>query len=384
MLRTLLVKNASVFDVETGSSALTDILVRDGIIVRMEQSIEEAADIVKDASGMIVTPGLVDFHTHVFHSSGDYFGIDPYLYHLPAGVTYAIDQGSAGADCYDAYRERVLMSTPIRVKSFLNCARIGMPVSSLAGPGELANPEVLSREAFIETYEKHRDELMGIKIRVTPNICPVNPKPFIEKAMSIAEELGVRLCIHPNQALMDGDELLDMLRPGDVMTHTYHRSEAGILDKDAKVKDAALRARARGVRFDTGHGLNSLAFSVMRKGIEQGFLPDTISTDVHNGNINGPVFSLACTISKFLCLGVSLQEALKRCTTVPTELYGLTDKKNKIEVGDKADFAAFYLDTGHHVYHDAEGGTLEGDYRLMPRFTVFGDRMYVPGIDSRF
>ena len=384
MLRTLLIKNASVFDVQTGKQTPTDILIHDGVITRMQEGIAQSADIVKDASGLIVTPGLVDFHTHIFHDSGDYFGIDPHVYHLPAGVTYAIDQGSAGADCYEAYRERVLMRTPIRSKAFLNCSRIGMPVSSLNGPGELARPGVLNREAFIETFERHRDELLGIKIRVTPNICPTDPKPFIEQALAIAEELHVPLCIHPNQAaIMDGD-LLEMLRPGDVMTHTYHRSSAGILDENGRIKKAAIRARERGVIFDTGHGLNSLSFDVMRRAIDQGFIVDMISTDIHNGNLNGPVFSLACTISKFMCMGLSMQESLRRCTVTPAELFGLTDKKNTIEIGDVADLAAFQLDTGHHVYRDAEGGTLEGEYRLMPAFTVLGSRMYVPAADSKF
>lgn len=122
----------------------------------------------------------------------------------------------------------------------------------------------------------------------------------------------------------------------------------------------------------------------MRKAIEQGFLVDTISTDVHNGNLNGPVFSMACTISKFLCLGVSLEEAIRRSTINPTRIFHLDDKKNIIEVGDKADFAAFYLDMGHHVYQDAEGDTLEGNYRLYPRFTVLGEKIFYPTLESKF
>lgn len=384
MYKTLLIRNASVLNPETGTRVECDILLHDGIIIKMEKGISTTADVTQDATGLIITPGLVDSHTHIFFGCGDYFGIDPHIYHLPAGTTYAIDQGSAGTDCYETLRSHVKAHCDIRIKAFLNCARIGMPVSSLAGPGELVNPSVLDRNAFIETFEKHRDELLGIKIRVTPNICPTNPKPLIQQALDIAQELKVPLCIHPNQALMDGDELLDMLRPGDVMTHSYHRSSAGILDENGKIKPAVLRARERGVIFDTGHGLNSLAFSVMRKAIEQGFLVDTISTDVHNGNLNGPVFSMACTISKFHCLGVSLEEAIRRSTINPTRIFHLDDKKNIIEVGDKADFAAFYLDMGHHVYQDAEGDTLEGNYRLYPRFTVLGEKIFYPTLESKF
>ncbi len=234
MFNTILIRNASILNLETEAKTINDIYIENGYIKELSNNINRKSELELDANGYIVTPGLVDSHTHGFYGCGDFFGIDPHIYHLPAGVTYVIDQGSAGADCYELYRKVVLARNSIRSKAFLNCARSGMPVSSLTGPGELVNPDALDRDAFVTMYEKHRDELLGIKIRVTPNICPTNPKPFIQKALDIANELEIPLCIHPNQALMDGDELLNMLRPGDIMTHTYHRSKAGILDENGK------------------------------------------------------------------------------------------------------------------------------------------------------
>jgi len=152
----------------------------------------------------------------------------------------------------------------------------------------------------------------------------------------------------------------------------------GILGADGQIKDIARQARERGVIFDTAHGLNSLSFPVLRAAMEQDFVPDIISTDLHNGNWRGPVFDLPTTISKFLCLGMPLHIALAKALTEPVRIWKLTEKCVRIEEGQRADLAAFELDRSGHTYVDAAGNNLTGPYRLLPRFTVLGERVYFP------
>lgn len=382
MFHSLLIKNANVMDLPTGRVERREIYIENGVIKRISSKIDKNAQYVADADGLIVTAGLVDVHSHLYHNT-ELIGVDPQRYDLPKGVTYCIDQGSAGADNYADFRDRVIASTDVRVRSFLNCSRIGMPVSSLAdtgeepGPGELAETAYFDRDALMETYRTYADELLGVKVRLTPNICPKRPLETLREVVSVAEELGVRVSVHGNHALgLKAEDILGVLRKGDIFTHTYHDGETGILDEDGNVRECVRRAREKGVIFDTGHGVNSLSFKVMKRAAEQGFFPDTISTDLHNLNINGPVYDMPTTISKFLCCGMPIHEALKRCILNPAELLGLKDKAVCLREGDVADIAAFERKEGLFAYKDAMKVSIEGRYRLEARFTVAGSKLF--------
>lgn len=382
MFQSLLIKDVNILELHSGEMNRRDIYIADGRIMEIAPKISREAQYIVKADGLIAVPGLVDVHSHLYYDT-ELIGVDPQRYDLPNGVTYCIDQGSAGADNYYDFRERVLLSTDVRVRSFLNCSRIGMPVSSLAetgeqpGPGELAEKEYFDKEMFIREYKKYEDELLGIKIRLTPNICPEKPLEALKKAVGIAEELGVRVSVHGNHArgLMIED-ILSVLRKGDIFTHTFHRGVTGILDVNGRIKKCVLEARDRGVIFDTGHGVNSLSFEVMTKALKQGFSPDTISTDLHNLNVDGPVYDMPTTISKFLCRDMPLHEAFQRCITNPVKLLGLTDKVAEICVGSTADIAVFELKKGKFIYRDAVKDVIGGQYKLEARYTILGNKMF--------
>ncbi len=375
MISSLLIRNGSLLNAETGTTSHADISIRDGIVEAVGPQLRRDSQAVVDADGLILVPGLVDTHAHLYHDSAC-LGVDPEQYHLPKGVTYAIDQGSAGADNYEDFRMQAVFRTGLRCKSFLNCSRIGMPLESLTGAGELTDITALDRDAFVDCYHRYRDELLGLKIRLTPNICPGDPLEALDKALAIAEELSIPIVIHPNQAATTTEELVTRLRPGDVYTHTYNNSHTGIVAEDGRIKQCVREARERGVIFDTGHGATSMSFPVLVKALEVGFLPDTISTDLHNANVDGPVYDMATTLSKFLCLGVPMAEVFRRALHTPVRLFGLEDKAVTIAEGMTADIAAFALSEGEYVYLDAEKNTLPGRYRLTARFTVLGDRLF--------
>jgi len=362
------------YNVFTGETDVGDIYVERGVVKRVCRDITEKAAFTADAGGYIITPGLVDTHVHLFHDS-IYFGIDPQKYILPSGVTYAIDQGTAGADNYSEFQKRVLFSTDLRYKTTLHCSRIGIPYT-IDGPGELFDLNNLDRKAAVEAYRRYKDDIVGIKIRLTPNICPQNAKEALAAAVAIAEELSLPLVVHPNHAEMTSGELYSTLRGGDVVTHSFVDSHIGLIGDDGKIKECVSNARARGVIFDTGHGFTSLSFKVLRAALEQGFYPDTISTDLHQANYQGPVYDLPTTISKFLCLDVPFFDAIKMCTVNPVEIFSLKDKQLGIEEGKPADFAAFELKRGDFTYNDSFGNELRGEYKLVPVFTVLGEKLF--------
>ena len=379
MYTTLKIRQASLLDLENGQTKTVDLYLEKGVIQEIAPEISLSAHDELDARGLLLTPGLCDAHAHIFHDTPQGFiGLDPHRCHLPFGVTAVIDQGSAGADNYHYFKQHVLLRTDALCREILNCSRTGMFVSSLSGAGELADLGTLDKEAFRRVLSSDPENIAGVKIRLTPNVCPARPEAALKAASELAQEVGLPLVVHPNDAEMDDTLLFDTLRAGDVYTHAYHASSVGILDENGAVKQAAWRARERGVIFDTAHGLNSLSFPVLRSALEQGFDPDTISTDLHNGNLNGPVFDLPTTVSKFLCLGMPLHTAMDKAISAPARIWKLTEKCTRIEAGRRADLAAFRLDSSGHEYVDAKGNTLSGPYRLLPQFTVLGRRVYLP------
>lgn len=379
MYTTLVIRQAGILDLETGHREIADLYLERGIIREIAPHIAANARDELDGRDLILTPGLCDAHGHVFHGTDrGFIGLDPHEYHLPFGTTCVIDQGSAGADNYEFFRRHVLLRSDAMCKEILNCSRIGMYASSLSGAGELADLRNLDEEVFCRVLEADRENILGVKIRLTPNVCPERPIEALQKAVALARKVGLPLVVHPNQADMEDYVLFESLQAGDVYTHAYHDSAVGILGTDGLVKRVAWKARERGVIFDTAHGLNSLSFPVLRAAMEQGFEPDTISTDLHNGNWKGPVYDLPTTISKFLCLGMPLHKALAKAITEPVRIWNLADKCVKLEAGQRADIAAFSLDQSGHTYVDAAGNLLVGSYRLLPRFTVLGERVYLP------
>lgn len=379
MYTTLIIRRAGILDLETGNQEIADLYLERGVIQEIAPNIRTRARDELDGQGLILTPGLCDAHGHIFHDTDrGFIGLDPHRYHLPFGTTCVIDQGSAGADNYELFRQHVLLRSDALCKEILNCSRIGMYASSLSGTGELAEMKDLDEEAFCRVLETDRENILGVKIRLTPNVCPERAEEALRRASALAQRLDLPLVVHPNQADMDDRFLFETLQTGDVYTHAYHDSAVGILGADGLVKDVARKARERGVIFDTAHGLNSLSFPVLRAAMEQGFEPDTISTDLHNGNWRGPVYDLPTTISKFLCLGMPLQTALAKTITEPARIWNLADKCVTLEAGQRADIAAFALDRSGHTYVDAAGNQLTGPYRLLPKFTILGERLYFP------
>lgn len=372
MLKSYLIKNADVLSVSDGTYTRQDILVERGIITGLGTRIGAEAEETIDASGLTVTPGWVDAHAHLYYD-GAGVGVDPQLYFLPKGVTYAVDPGTAGAENFADFHRYVRWGTDLKYKSYLNISRIGVPVMGY----ELTDMSNLDPEACRKCFREYEEELIGLKVRITGNMC-ADPLTALKTIRRLCDELNTTFCVHATRCPLPMETILSYMKAGDVLAHSFARTESGILDVEGRVRSCVWEARERGVIFDMGHGINSFTFDTAAKAMDQGFELDMISTDLHVSDIDGPVYDMPTTISKFLCLGVSLYKAIQMVTENPVRLLKLTDKSTELKCGESADFTAFSVECGRFRYVDCDGKELTGDKKVVSRFTCVGEKIFTP------
>jgi dihydroorotase len=319
-----------------------------------------------DAAGLLVMPGLVDLHTHLFPGVSHY-GIDPDAHCLGRGVTTAVDAGSAGAQTFPGLRRYVIERSATQILAFLNIAVQGM-ISSLVG--ELEDIRWGSPEQAIARARQNPDLIVGIKVRLGYQMVGNDPGPALRLAREAADALGLPLMVHVIDIRPSLDWLLPYLGRGDVVTHCFHGNEGGILDASGRVLPAAVRARERGVLFDVGHGVGSFAYGVARAALAQGFPPDTISSDLHAHNVDGPVFDQATTLSKLLHLGMPLADVIRASTAAPAAAVRRAGRLGELAAGRDADVSVFELRDGHWPLPDAAGATEVVERALIPRMVI--------------
>jgi len=318
-----------------------------------------------DATGLLVTPGLVDVHTHLFPGVSHY-GIDPDTHCLDRGVTTAVDAGSAGAQTFPGLRRYVIERSQTRILAFLNIAVQGM-ISRLVG--ELEDIRWASPGQAIACARENPDLIVGIKVRLGYQMVGNDPAPALRRARDAADALGLPLMVHVIDMRPDLGWLLPYLGPGDLVTHCFHGNEGGILDPAGRVIAAAVSARERGVLFDVGHGQGSFAYHVARSALTQDFPPDTISSDLHAHNIDGPVFDQATTLSKLLHLGMPLGDVIRATTSAPAAAVR-RGRLGTLAAGAGADLSVFELREGAWPLPDAAGVTEVVERLLVPRMVI--------------
>jgi len=369
----LVIRNGVVMDPAQGLSERRDLAIQAGRIVSVASEIApDAAWDSLDASGHLVTPGLIDIHVHVYPGVSHY-GVSPDATCLARGVTTVCDAGSAGADTFDGLRRYVIDVSETRVLAFLNIAAIGM-VSPL--DNELEDLRHASPERAIGVVERNRDVIQGIKARLSrPNVGQNGLEP-LKLARRAAEAVGLPIMVHVGDTPSPLGDILAELRPGDLVTHCFHGRAHGILDDQGAVRPEMTEAARRGIIFDVGHGVGSFSFAVARSALAQGLAPATISSDLHHYNVNGPVFDLATTMSKFLLLGLPLHDVLAKATSVPAGLLGLADRLGSLREGCLADIAIFRLAEGEFEFEDSMKQRVIGRQKLEPAAVIRRGRIY--------
>jgi dihydroorotase len=376
----VLIRGGTVVDPSQGLHARRDLRVDGGRVIELGDGLAAGpGEEVVDARDRLVLPGLIDLHVHVFWGATHY-GIAPDPHCLGTGTTTVVDAGSAGAHTFAAFRRYVIDVSATRIVPFLNIGATGMVSPDV---GELEELRHIDRVAALRTIEAHRDLIRGIKVRLSRDLVGSNAPVALKTAREAGEAAGLPIMVHVGDTPIPLAEILDELRPGDVITHCYHGRDEGILDGLGTVIPAARQAAARGVLFDVGHGKGSFSFQVARRALAQGFRPGTISSDLHVYNLDGPVFDLATTMSKFLHLGLSLDEVVAMTTEAPARVIGHDRTLGTLRPGAAGDVTLLALREGPVTFEDTVGERAEGTRRLVPAGTVRAGRWVPPKTTER-
>lgn len=336
---------------------------------------------VIDATGLIVTPGWVDLHTHVYWGVAP-LGVEPDPNCLHRGVTTAVDAGSSGASTFPAFHRYVIEVSATRIKAMLHISSIGMAMDDALGReaiGELEEIRWANVGRAVEIARAYSDAIVGIKVRL--GISQVGndaerTREALRRTREAADAVGKPAMVHVGGTAIPLAEILENLNTGDVVTHVYHARTEGVLDESGTVRPSVRRAVERGISFDVGHGAGSFNWRVARTALEQGLLPGTISSDIHTWNIAGPVYDLATTASKFLHLGLTLPDVLRRVTATPAACIGMAGEIGTLRPGACADLTLCRLVEGEWRFRDSSGQEEIGDTRIEPVAVIRAGKQY--------
>ncbi len=368
----LLLRGGRVIDPSQGIDAVLDVGFKDGRVAALERVIRAKATVVQNVAGRIVTPGLIDLHTHVYWG-GTSLSVDP-AYLAKRGCTTLVDAGSAGPGNFHGFRAHVIEPCPVRIIAYLNISFAGIyGFSKNVMVGESGDQRLLSPVDALAVADKNRDVLAGIKVRVGRHASGDAGMVPLEMAREVAEQLRMPMMVHLDHPPPTLQQVLERLRPGDVLTHCFRPFPNAPVGPDDRPHPFVLAARERGVLFDIGHGMGSLSFDVARKMLAAGFPPDTISSDVHTLCVDGPAFDLTTTMSKFLCLGMPLDEVIARATVHAAKALRRPDL-GTLAIGSAGDASIVSVDDGTFDYVDSTGAHIVGRQYIAPHGIIVNGR----------
>lgn len=354
-----------------GNGQLVDIAIQNGRIAALGTLPEtaEAKQTLTLAGQVHVSAGWIDSHTHCYPASPIYCDA-PDKVGVASGVTTVIDAGSTGADDVDDF-QRIAASCKTRVHALLNISRIG-----LLRQNELANPADIDPVLAQAAIRRHPSFIVGIKARMSGSVVGESGLQPLRVAKQIQQANGnLPLMVHVGNTPPDLDEIVTLLGDGDLLTHCFNGKPNRILTPAGELRQAVRDAMGRGLRLDIGHGGASFSFEVAEAAIRQGILPHTISSDIYCKNrIKGPVYSLAHVMSKFLAIGMTLEQVLACVTHQAADALRLLGK-GRLEVGADADLTLFEVSSGPTLFTDTDAGARSGDRQLLPLAALVGGEL---------
>lgn len=373
----LLIKNGHLIDPKNDINSTMDVAIKDGKILEVANNISaNRAKTVVDAKGLYVAPGLIDLHVHNFTGtlkdaaySNGWNSVAPDGFTFRAGVTTVVDQGCAGWRNFGTFKENIIDNSKTRVLAFVNIVGSGMKGGAIEQNLGDMDPKLAAMAAA-----KYKDDIVGVKVAhyTGPEWMPVENAV---KAGDLAElpvmvDFGAH---HPPLSLET--LLMEKLRPGDMLTHCFGDTDGrGHVVDDGKLNPFTLRAQERGIVFDVGHGGGSFAFTQGIPAVEQGLKPNSISTDLHIGSMNGGMKDQLNVMSKFLNMGLTLEEVILRSTWNPAQYIKRTDL-GQLSVGAEADLTVLDLLEGEFGFVDVRGYRMDGTEKLECELTVMGGQV---------
>lgn len=368
-----IIRGGRVMDPYTAVDEIKDVVIQNTRIIDPQGEMVEC-DHVIDATGCIVTPGLVDFHTHIFYEgSGTCIRPD---FMISQGTTAAVDAGSAGTVTYESFYKSVIAQSAVRIKSFLTTYSGGQLDFKLC---EDFNPDLINFTRMERVIDQYRDNILGLKIRLSKGVVPEDKGlEYLKRVVELAEELdaklgtALRVCVHTTNSPIAAGELADCLRPGDIFCHCFQGTGNTIVTEDGHMAPRILEARKRGVIFDAANGRGNFSLETARRALKAGFAPDIISTDLTLDKFNIPPYAknLLTVMAKYMTLGMDFMDVLKAVTAVPAGIMGMEGRIGTLKPGAYADLVILRQKHINFVQKDYRNEELACDTLLVPQLTM--------------
>ncbi|MEU8633129.1 amidohydrolase family protein [Amycolatopsis sp. NPDC048633] len=353
---------------EVAGAGRLDVAVTGATVTAIGPDLDRTAGRVVDVRGHLVTAGLVDLHTHVF-APGTHLGVLPDVAGVLSGVTTVVDAGSAGPANFAEFAE-LIPGSRTEIVPFVHIGHNG-----LAARPDVAAASDLDPGGVRRVLAAHPDLVRGIKVRLVSPALQVAGLDMLRTARTVAREFGVPLMVHigdidgPGGPRL-GPDTMDLLDPGDIVTHVYTANPGGVLDARGRVHPEVHAAADRGVLFDAAHGCKNLSFEVARRVLDQGVPLHAVSTDLTLTGRRQIVFSLTEVMSRYLALGFTVEEVVRMTTSGPAAAAGIADRSGTLAVGRTADISVLALSEGDWTVSDSFGGTLRVKQSFSPVLTV--------------
>jgi len=371
----LVIANGEVLDPSQSLRGVRDLGIKHGQVAAIAPAIPADRSVQRiDAAGKLVVPGLIDLHTHLCPHLGIGLPADELV--GITGTTTAVSAGDAGAYTFGNFRHGVVPQSRTRLYAFVHISTIGL-AGGLA-PGEMLNIDYANVDACARAVAENPDLVLGVKVRMTDSVVGQNGLEPLRRAIRAADIAGkpYRVMCHIGAAPGSLSDLLDLLRPGDILTHAYSGAGNNTV-QGGQLLPAALRAKQRGVIVDVGHGGGSFDFTVAEPAIAQGFTPDTISSDIHAVSINTPGYpTLPWVMSKFLAMGLPLEDVVAKATVEPAKIIGRVPGLGTLAIGAPADVTILDRIDGPVEFVDTRNNRRTGTAKLVPFLTVRAGRPF--------
>lgn len=362
----ILLKGGTVIDSAQGLNAFRDVAITDGVVAAIDDDIPETlAKQTISVKNQYVTPGLIDIHTHVYYGVTTW-GIKADSVCSTSGTTTTVDAGSASWATFPGFREFIAEPAQTNILNYIHISGIGL----VYGPvGEMHDLAYADPDRVADTLKANPDITVGVKVRQGKMQVGDNGVEPLKLAIQAAEQAGTPVMCHIGAGVPLPD-VLKLMRPGDVITHCFQGNGDNIVDEKGRVIPEAWQAQQDGVIFDVGHGAGSFHYEIAQRAMEQGFISDVISTDLHTGNINGPVYDLPTTLSKLMHLGLSFEEVIEKATFNAAKTIKRETQLGHLKIGTTADIAVLDVIDGEFEFYDAHRTKFIGTQKINAALTI--------------